>query len=98
MEEDIFLDLIKVKSVNSISIVTNPDFKNLDRDGSLEQILKSNDETNSTRRFYRLNLVDLNSLAQNNFDFNIGAVSTTFTSIDASTKSTQAIRDFIEIT
>jgi hypothetical protein len=45
-----------------------------------------------------LNLVDLNSLAQNNFDFNIGAVSTTFTSIDASTKSTQAIRDFIEIT
>lgn len=99
MDEDIFTDLIKITSVKQVSIAVNPDFKVLEREsGVQEQMLLTNSESSTSTKFYRLNLVDLNTLAQNNFDFNISSSPSRFTSIDASTKTTQVLRDFIEIT
>jgi len=99
MDEEIFTDLIKVRSVKQISLAVNPDFRLLEREpGVEEQMLLTNTESSTSTKFYRLNLVDLNTLAQNNFDFNISSTPSRFTSIDASTKTTQVLRDFIEIT
>jgi hypothetical protein len=99
MDEALFTDLIKVRSVKKISLALNPDFKFLEKeDGVSDQMILTNDESSTSKKYYRLNLVDLNTLAQNNFDFNISSTPSRFTSIDASTKTTQVLRDFIEIT
>jgi hypothetical protein len=99
MDEVLFTDLIKVSSVKKISLALNPDFKFLEKeDGISEQMILTNDESSTSKKYYRLNLIDLNTLSQNNFDFNISSTPSRFTNIDASTKTTQVLRDFIEIT
>jgi hypothetical protein len=96
IDEDIFTDLIKIQSAKSISIVANPDLRYLEDEGDISEALAANSQSREVTKYYRMNLIDLNDLSQNNFDFNISAASATFISVDASNKGTESIRDFIQ--
>lgn len=96
IDEDIFTDLIKLKSIKSISVVANPDLRYLENNGVSSEMLAANSQGRDVTKYYRMNLIDLNDLSQNNFDFNISAASATFIGVDASNKSTESIRDFIQ--